>query len=161
MKAIQFETYGDSSVLKLTQAEKPQPAEGEILIKIAATTVNPFDMKMRSGSMQKMVPINLPWIPGSDAAGVIEAVGNAVSRLKVGDKVFGGSFGGTYAEYVVVKEENAALIPNNVTLNEAAALEIPLVTSYTFLVEGADLKQGQRVLIHGAAGAVGSVMVQL
>ena len=161
MKTIQFETYGDSSVLKLTQAEKPQPGDGEILIKIAAITVNPFDMKVRSGSMQKMVPINLAWIPGSDAAGTIEAIGSGVSRLKVGDKVFAGSFGGTYAEYVVVKEENAAIIPNNVTLNEAAALEVPLVTSYTFLIEGADLKQGQRVLIHGAAGAVGGIMVQM
>jgi len=161
MKTIQFETYGDSNVLKLTQAEKPQPGNGEILIKIAATTVNPFDMKVRSGSMRQVVPVNLPWIPGSDAAGTIEAVGNGVSRLKVGDKVFAGSFGGTYAEYVVVKEGNAALIPNNVTLNEAAALEVPLVTSYSFLVEGGDLKQDQRVLIHGAAGAVGGVMVQM
>ena len=161
MKTIQFETYGDSSVLQLKQAEKPQPGEGEILIKIAATTVNPFDMKVRSGSMQKVIPLNFPWTPGSDAAGTVEAVGSGVSRLKVGDKVFAGSFGGTYAEYVAVKEENAALIPNNVTLNEAAALEVPLVTSYSFLVEGADLKQGQRVLIHGAAGAVGGVMVQL
>jgi len=161
MKTIQFETYGDSSVLQLKQAEKPQPGEGEILIKIAATTVNPFDMKVRSGSMQKVIPLNFPWTPGSDAAGTVEAVGSGVSRLKVGDKVFAGSFGGTYAEYVAVKEENAALIPNNVTLNEAAALEVPLVTSYSFLVEGGELKQDQRVLIHGAAGAVGGVMVQL
>jgi len=131
------------------------------LIKIAATTVNPFDMKVRSGSMQKVVPVNLPWIPGSDAAGIVDAIGSGVSRLKVGDKVFASTFGGTYAEYVVVKEDNAALIPKNVTLSEAAALIIRLVTSYSFLVEGGDLKQGQRVLIHGAAGAVGGVMVQL
>jgi NADPH:quinone reductase-like Zn-dependent oxidoreductase len=161
MKTIQIETYGDSSVLQLKQADKPQPGDGEILIKTAATTVNPFDMKVRSGSMQKVVPINLPWIPGSDAAGTVEAVGSGVSRLKVGDKVFASSFGGTYAEYVVIKEDSAALIPKNVTLNEAAALIIPLVTSYSFLVQGGELKQGQRVLIHGAAGAVGGVMVQL
>ncbi|MCO5950209.1 NADP-dependent oxidoreductase [Mucilaginibacter flavidus] len=161
MKTIQIETYNDSSVLQLKQADKPQPGDGEILIKIAATTVNPFDIKVRSGSMQQVVPVNLPWIPGSDAAGTVEAVGSGVSRLKVGDKVFASSFGGTYAEYVVVKEGSAALIPKNVTLNEAAALIIPLVTSYSFLVEGGELKQGQRVLIHGAAGAVGGVMVQL
>jgi len=161
MKTIQIETYGDSSLLQLKQADKPQAGDGEILIKIAATTVNPFDMKVRSGSMQKVVPVNLPWIPGSDAAGTVEAVGGGVSRLKVGDKVFASSFGGTYAEYVVVKEDSAALIPKNVTLNEAAALIIPLVTSYSFLVQGGELKQGQRVLIHGAAGAVGGVMIQL
>src|SRR5689334_8569128 len=100
MKTIQIETYGDSGVLQLKQTDKPQPGDGEILIKIAATTVNPFDMKVRSGSMQKVVPVNLPWVPGSDAAGTVEAVGSGVSRLKVGDKVFASSFGGTYAEYV-------------------------------------------------------------
>lgn len=161
MKTIQFDRYGDSGVLELKQADKPQPGEGEILIKIAATTVNPFDMKVRSGSMQKVVPINLPWIPGSDAAGTIEAAGSGVSRLKVGDKVFTNSFGGTYAEYLVVAEDRAALIPNNVTLNEAAALVVPLVTAYSFLVEGGELKPGQRVLIQGSAGGVGGIMVQL
>ncbi|MDB5087695.1 MAG: quinone reductase [Mucilaginibacter sp.] len=161
MKVIQFETYGDSGVLQLKQADKPQAGENEILIKVAATTVNPFDMKVRSGSMQKMIPLNLPWIPGSDAAGTIEAVGSGVSRLKVGDKVFATTFGGTYAEYVVVKEEQAALIPKNVSLPEAAALSIPIVTSYTFLVQGGELKNGQRILIHGAAGGVGGIMVQM
>jgi len=161
MKAIQFETYGDSGVLQLKQTEKPQPGENEILIKVAATTVNPFDMKVRSGSMQKMVPINLPWTPGSDVAGSIEAVGVGVSRLKVGDEVFATTFGGTYAEYVIVKEAQAALIPKNVSLPEAAALAVPIVTSYTFLVQGGELKAGQRVLIHGAAGGVGGIMVQM
>jgi NADPH:quinone reductase-like Zn-dependent oxidoreductase len=161
MKVIQFETYGDSGVLQLKQADKPQPGNNEVLIKVAATTVNPFDMKVRSGSMQKMIPINLPWIPGSDAAGTIEAVGSAVSRLKVGDKVFATTFGGTYAEYVVIKEDQVALIPKNATLPEAAALAVPIGTSYSFLVEGGDLKAGQRVLIHGAAGGVGGIMVQM
>ncbi|ASU33972.1 NADP-dependent oxidoreductase [Mucilaginibacter xinganensis] len=161
MKAIQFETYGDSGVLQLKEVNKPQPGENEILIKVAATTVNPFDMKIRSGSMQKMIPLNLPWIPGSDAAGTIEAAGSGVSRLKVGDQVFASTFGGTYAEYVVVKEEQAAPIPNNVSLSEAAALAIPLVTSYSFLVQGGEVKAGQKVLIHAAAGAVGGVMVQM
>ncbi|MDP9078503.1 MAG: NADP-dependent oxidoreductase [Bacteroidota bacterium] len=161
MKAIQFDTYGDSGVLQLKEINKPQPGENEILIKVAATTINPFDMKVRSGSMQKIIPLNLPWVPGSDVAGRIEATGSGVSRLKVGDEVFGSTFGGTYAEYVVIKEESAALIPNNVSLPEAAALVIPIVTSYTFLVTGGELKEGQRVLIHGAAGAVGGIMVQI
>jgi NADPH:quinone reductase-like Zn-dependent oxidoreductase len=161
MKAIQFETYGDSGVLQLKEVEKPQPGENEILIKVAATTVNPFDMKIRSGSMQKMVPVNLPFIPGSDAAGTVEAVGSGVSRLKVGDKVYATTFGGTYAEYIVIKEEQSALIPANGSLPEAAALAVPLVTSYSFLVEGGELQEGQRVLIHGAAGGVGGIMVQM
>lgn len=161
MKAIQFETYGDSDVLQIREIDKPQPGENEILIKVAATTVNPFDMKIRSGSMQKMIPLKFPWTPGSDVAGKIEIVGKGVSRLKVGDEVFGTTFGGTYAEYVVIKEESATLIPKNVSLPEAASLAVPIVTSYTFLVAGGDLKAGQQVLIHGASGAVGGIMVQI
>jgi len=161
MKTIQYNAFGDSSVLQLVQVDKPSPKGGEILIKIAATTVNPIDMKVRSGYMQKIIPLNFPITPGSDVGGTIEAVGANVSRLKVGDKVFANTFGGTYAEYVVLKEEQAAWIPKNVGLIEAASLAVPLVTSYTFLVLGGEVKPGQRVLIHGAAGGVGSIMVQM
>ena len=161
MKAIQYEGYGDSSVIHLNQVDKPQPKEKEILIKVAATTVNPFDMKLRSGMFQKEIPVNMPYLPGSDVSGTIEAVGAEVSRLKVGDKVFATTFGGTYAEYVVVKEDQVALIPKNVSPNEAASLAVPLVTAYTFLVQGGEVKSGQRVLIHGAAGGVGTIMVQM
>ena len=161
MKAIQYTAYGDSGVIKLNEVDKPQPNENEILVKVGATTVNPFDMKVRSGAMQKQVPVDLPYTPGSDLAGTVEAVGSGVSRLKVGDKVFASTFGSTYAEYVVLKEDQTAVIPNNVSMNEAAALAVPLVTSYSFLVEGGELKAGQHVLIHGAAGGVGGVMVQM
>jgi NADPH:quinone reductase-like Zn-dependent oxidoreductase len=161
MKAIQYTAFGDSGVIQLNEVEKSQAKENEILIKIASTTVNPFDMKVRSGAMQKQIPVNLPYTPGSDVAGTVEAVGSGVSRLKVGDKVFASSFGGTYADYVVLKEEQAAVIPNNVSMNEAVALAVPLVTAYSFLVEGGNVKAGQRVLIHGAAGGVGNVMVQM
>jgi len=161
MKAMQFTAFGGSEVIQLNEVDKPQPKENEILIKIAATTVNPIDMKVRSGNMQKMMPVNLPYTPGSDVAGEVAAIGSGVSRLKTGDKVFASTFGGTYAEYVVLKEEQAAVIPDNVGFNEAASLAVPLVTSYSFLVEGGDLKAGQRVLIQGASGGVGSIMVQM
>jgi NADPH:quinone reductase-like Zn-dependent oxidoreductase len=161
MNAIQYTAYGDSSVIHLNQVDKPQPKENEILIKVAATTVNPFDMKIRSGFLKEQIPVNMPYLPGTDVSGIIEAVGSGVSRLKVGDKVFASTFGGTYAEYAVVKEEQAALIPKNVSLNEAASLAVPLGTAYTFLVQGGEVKAGQKVLIHGAAGGVGSIMVQM
>jgi NADPH:quinone reductase-like Zn-dependent oxidoreductase len=161
MKAIQYSAYGDSGVIHLSQVDKPQARENEILIKVAATSVNPFDMKLRSGMFQKDLPLNMPYLPGSDVSGTIEAVGSGVSRLKVGDKVFATTFGGTYAEYVAVKEENAALTPKNVSLIEAVSLAVPLVTGYTFLVHGGEVKAGQKVLIHGAAGGVGSTMVQM
>lgn len=161
MIAIEYKAYGDSGVLELKQADKPQPKENEILIKVAATTVNPMDMKIRSGVMEKQLPLTFPFIPGLDVAGTIEEVGANVSRLKKGDQVFATTLGGTYAEYVVLNEEQAALIPKNTSTNEAAALAIPLVTAYTFLVQEAQLKAGQRILIQGAAGAVGGVMVQM
>lgn len=161
MKVAQFTAFGDSTVIKLNQVDQPQPKENEILIRIAATTVNPIDMKVRSGAMQKIMPVNLPFTPGSDVAGTIEAVGRGVSRLKVGEKVFASTFGQTYAGYVVLKEEQTAVMPKNVGFNEAASLAVPLVTSYSFLVEGGALKAGQRVLIHGASGGVGSIMVQM
>ncbi len=161
MKAMQFTAFGDSGVIQLNQVDQPQPQENEILIKVAATTVNPFDIKVRSGSMQKIIPVSLPFTPGSDVAGTVEAIGSGVSRLKVGDKVFASTFGGTYAEYVALKEDQTALIPNNIGFDEAASLAVPLGTSYSFLVEGGELKAGQHVLIHGASGGVGSIMVQM
>src|ERR1700750_565998 len=107
MKAIQYSAYVDSSVIHLTQVDTPQPKENDLLIKIAASTVNPFDMKLRSGMFKGQIPVNMPYTPGSDVSGTIEAVGSGVSRLKVGDKVFASTSGGTYAEYVAVKEDNA------------------------------------------------------
>ena len=161
MKAVEYVAFGKSNVLELKQVDKPGIKEDEVLIKIKATTVNPLDMKIREGYMQKMIPVQLPFIPGSDAAGVIEAIGSKVTRLKVGDEVFTTSFGGSYAEYIAVKEEQVALKPSNVSFNEAASLAVPFATAYNVLVEIGALKAGQKILIHGAAGAVGGVMVQM
>lgn len=158
---MQFTAFGDSGVIQLNQVDQPQPNENEVLIKIAATTVNPIDMKVRSGFMQKIMPVTLPYIPGSDVGGTVAAIGSGVSRLKAGDKVFANTFGGTYAEYVVLKEDQTALIPSNIGFDEAASLAVPLATSYSFLIEGGELKADQRVLIHGASGGVGSIMVQM
>jgi NADPH:quinone reductase-like Zn-dependent oxidoreductase len=107
------------------------------------------------------MPITLPYIPGSDVSGIVEAVGNKVSRNKAGDKVYATTYGGTYAEYISLNEEQVAIIPNNISVNEAAALAIPLTTAYTLLVEAGTLQKGQKVLIHGASGGVGSIMVQM
>jgi NADPH:quinone reductase-like Zn-dependent oxidoreductase len=161
MKAIQYTSFGNSGVLELKQVSKPVCKEDEVLIKITATTVNPFDMKIRSGNMQKIVPVQLPFIPGSDVVGTVEAVGRDVKRIKTGDEVFSTTLGGAYAEYVAIKEERVALKPGNVSANEAAALVVPLNTSYSVLIEAAQVQAGQRVLIHGASGGIGSVLVQM
>jgi len=161
MKAIQYAAFGHSDVLQLAQAEKPAPKENEVLIKIIATTVNPMDMKLREGYLQKQVPIQFPFLPGLDVSGIIEAVGDKVTLFKVGDEVFATTMGGTYTEYVTLNEGQIALKPNNLSLNEAAALAVPLTTTYTLLIEEVQIKAGDRLLIHGAAGAVGAVMLQM
>lgn len=160
MKAIQYMAFGDSKVIHLNEVEKPLPKEDEVLIKVAAVSVNPMEIKFRTGALQQHMPITLPYIPGLDLAGTIEAVGSKVSRLKAGDKVFGTSHGGTYAQYVALKENNVGILPYNTDFNEGAALAVPLVTAYTFLIDGGNLKAGQRVLIHGASGGVGSIVLQ-
>src|SRR5665213_458199 len=161
MKAIQYKAFGKSDVLQLNETDKPTIQENEVLIKIEAITVNPLEMKIREGYLQQAMPITLPYTPGSDVSGIVEAVGNRVSRIKVGDKVYATNYGGTYAEYISLNEEQVAIIPTNISLNEAAALAIPLTTAYTLLIEAGQLQKSQKVLIHGASGGVGSIMVQM
>lgn len=94
MKAIQYNAFGDSSVLELVQKQQPSISNGnDVLIRVKATTVNPLDMKIRSGYVQKIYPVQMPFTPGLDAAGVVEAVGNVVTRFKVGDEVMASSMG--------------------------------------------------------------------
>ena len=161
MKAIQFNSYGDSSVLQLEEIDKPVPKTHEVLIKVVATTINPFDIKNRSGAMKAFIPITFPHIPGTDASGMVESIGSAVTRIKVGDLVFATAAHGTYAEYVCINEATVALIPDHVSLNEAAALAVPLNTAYSILVETGHLQPNERVLIHGAAGGVGTIVLQM
>ncbi len=161
MKAIQYTAFGGSDVIHLNEIEVPTITDNEVLIKAAAVTVNPADIKFRTGSFQQRMPIQLPFIPGLDVAGTVLAVGSQITRFKVGDQVYGGRFGGTFAEFVALNEENIGLIPVNVSLNEAAALVVGVVTAYSFLIEYGDIKPGQRLLIQGVAGGTGSTVLQL
>ena len=161
MKAIVYTEFGNSDVIKVIETEKPNIKDDEVLIKSSAVSVNPADIKYRKGLMQQRLPVQLPYIPGLDVAGTIEVVGSNVSRLKVGDKVFGGKHGNNYAEYVSLKENDTAIIPANVNFNEAASLVVPLVTSYSFLIENGEVKKGQRLFIQGISGGTGQVMLQM
>ena len=111
--------------------------------------------------MQQRLPVQLPYTPGLDVAGTIEAIGENVTRLRVGDKVFGGKHGNNYAEYVSLKESDTSIIPSNISLNQAAALVVPLVTAYSFLIENGDVQKGQRLLIQGITGGTGQIMLQM
>lgn len=161
MKAIQYTAFGHSDVLQFTEIAKPTFKENEVLVKISAATVNPIDMKIREGYLQKVMPVVFPFTPGSDVAGIVESIGSKVTRIKIGDEVYATTFGGTYAGYITLKEDQVALKPHNITFIEAAALAVPLTTSYTLLIDAAQLKTGQKILIQGAAGGVGSIMVQI
>jgi len=161
MKAIQFTEFGHSDVLKLIETDLPAFNENEVLIKVSATTVNPLEMKIREGYFQKIMPIEFPYIPGADVSGIVESVGSKVTRIKPGDEVYATTYGSTYAGYTTLNQELVALKPKNITFNEAAALAIPLATSYSLLIESAQLQPGQKILIQGASGGVGSIMVQM
>ena len=161
MKAIVYSAFGSSEVIEVIETEKPTIKEDEVLIKSYAVSVNPADIKYRKGLMQQRLPVQLPYTPGLDVAGTIEAIGENVTRLKVGDKVFGGKHGGNYAQYVSLKESDTSIIPSNISFNEAAALVVPLVTAYSFLIENGEVQKGQRLLIQGTTGGTGQIMLQM
>ena len=161
MKAIVYTEFGDSDVIKVIETEKPSIKDDEVLIKSYAVSVNPADIKYRKGLMQQRLPVQLPYTPGLDVAGIIEAIGANVTRLSVGDKVFGGRHGNNYAQYVALKESDTSIIPANSSFNQAAALVVPLVTAYSFLIENGQVQKGQRLLILGITGGTGQIILQM
>lgn len=172
MKAIVYTKFGSPDVLQLTEIETPTPKDNEILIKIHATTVTSGDCRARSFK----VPFVF-WIPasmtlgfrkpkkailGSELSGEIIAVGKDVTRFKIGDQVFGNTGKGTYVEYVSVPEDGMrAIKPANMTYEEAAGVSFGAFTALSFLRDKAHIQPGQKILINGASGSVGTFAVQL
>jgi NADPH:quinone reductase-like Zn-dependent oxidoreductase len=164
MKAVRVHEYGAPEVLKYEDAPKPTPAAGEVLIRVHAAAINPVDRAIRQGLFKDRIRYHLPMIPGWDVSGVIEAVGPGVTRLKVGDEVYSRpdiGRDGAYADYVVVKESEVALKPKSIDHVNAAAIPLTALTAWQALFNAGKLSAGQTVLIHGAAGGVGSFAVQL
>lgn len=164
MKAIRVKEFGGPEVLKYIEMEEPIPNENEVRIKLFAAGVNPSDAYTRTGTYSR-VP-KLPYTPGADGAGVIDAVGSGVKNLKVGDRVFiATSFAkrntGTYAEKVVCDEECAHILPDFISYEEGASLGVPALTAYRALFQRGKIKPGETVLIHGASGGVGTLAVQM
>ncbi|WP_282055979.1 NAD(P)-dependent alcohol dehydrogenase [Maribacter luteus] len=177
MKAAVYNTYGPPNVLQLTEVDKPQPKENEILIKIYAATVTAGDVRLRASDFPPLfwLPARLIFglfkpkkkILGHELSGTIEAIGKNVTKFKVGDKVFGTTTmlpTGSYAEYICLPEEwkhgVLAIRPDNLGFKEAAALPIGAMTAM-YLLDKASLNKGQKVLVYGASGSVGSYAVQL
>ena len=166
MKAIVYTCYGSPDVLEYADVEKPVPADNEILVKVQAAAVNPLDWHYMRGSpyvMRLMTGLGSPKETrlGADFAGTVEAVGKDVTRYQPGDEVFGGRTG-AYGEYVVVPEDRAlALKPANMSFAQAAAVPVAGVTAIQALRDSGKLEPGQKVLINGASGGVGTFAVQI
>lgn len=166
MKAIVYSRYGSPDVLALQEVEKPRPQANEVLVKVMATAVNQADNHILSGSLRFSTGLFRPRQPilGSDVAGVVEAVGPDVKQFQVGDAVFGdlSALGrGGFAEYVAVPEAVLVLKPATLTFPQAAAVPMTAVTALQGLRNKGELQAGERVLINGASGGVGTFAVQI
>lgn len=163
MKALILKSHNTPFVLE--EIEKPEPAAGQVLVKIVASGINPLDLKIKSGAAVH-AEVTLPAILGIDMAGLVEAVGEGVTCFNVGDEVYGMVGGvaglpGTLAEYISVDADLLARKPRNLSFREAAALPLITITAWEGLVDRAKVSKGQTVLVHGGAGGVGHVAVQL
>lgn len=148
----------------LTQCEMPDPqlGPGQVLVAIAATSVNPLDFKLRDGEFKAVLPMAMPLILGGDLAGTVIALGAGATRFKIGDEVFGRPDPiGTFAERIAVAETDLALKPVSLNMTEAASLPLVALTAWQVLVERAGLKPGQKILIHAGSGGVGTIAVQI
>ena len=158
MRAVTYHEYGDPSVLRVDDVPEPPAGPGQVRIRVQAASINPIDWKFRAGFLQEAIPLQLPAIPGRDAAGVVDEVGAGVTGVDLGDRVFGLSEGGTAAEYAVLT--GWALVPEAWTVEQAAAAGVAAETAIRVLdLLGVDA--GRTLLIEGAAGGVGSAAVQI
>ena len=160
MKAIRVSEYGGPSVLKLEDVPSPQPGPNQVLVRNHAVGVNPVDTYLRA-NVDNRGP-KLPYTPGSDSAGVVEAVGTGVTTVKPGDRVYvGGTVSGAYAELSLCEAIQVHPLPANVTFAQGAAMNIPYATAYHALFHRGHGDAGEMVLVHGASGGVGIGAVQL
>ena len=162
MKAVVAHEYGGPEVLKFEEVPRPEPKEDEALVRVIASGVNPADPLTLSGKYAKEFGTHLPLIPGYDIAGAVEKTGAKITKLKLGDAVYGyPTFGGGWADYVIVKEWEVAAKPKSLNFVEAAAVPMGALTAWQALVDVAKLQPGQSILIHGGSGGVGSFAMQI
>lgn len=160
MKAILVRAFGGPEVLKLEDVPTPKPTAGQVLVRIHAAGVNPYDTYMRAGTYAVKPP--LPYTPGSDGAGLVEAVGEGVKKVKPGDRVYTAkTISGAYAEYALALEEQVHRLPAKISFSQGAGVWVPYGTAYHALVHSAEAHASETVLVHGASGGVGSAAVQM
>ncbi len=164
MKTASISVFGGPEVVTLHNLDLSKPGVDEVLVRVEAASVNPLDLKIMAGYMQPVFPVELPYIPGTDFSGIVSSVGERVTHLKPGDRVFGRNTptaGGAFARQLIIAATELCLIPASMSFEQAAALPTTFGTAQQALFEVGQLKPGQRVLIHGGAGGVGSMAVQL
>ncbi|MFG1811996.1 NADP-dependent oxidoreductase [Streptomyces sp. NPDC049040] len=158
-KGIVFTEFGPADVLHPAEIDVPEPGPGQVRIAVRAAGVNPLDHKIRAGYMNQVFTVELPHVPGVEASGVVESVGEGVSGLTAGQEVFGPTVSGAYAELALAEAVRLAVKPSDLGFPEAAALPVGAETAYrTLQVLG--VRGGETLLVHGAAGGVGSLAVQ-
>lgn len=165
MRAMIIEQTGGPEVFQFSEIPTPEPGPGQILVKIAYAGVNPADWKNRQGMLAQYRPYVFPYIIGFDAAGVVAALGEGVTEFVVGDRVFtptnhGQGGQGSYAEYAIASVDRVAIIPDNLTFAQAAALPVAALTAWQALFLRGDVRADQSILIHGGSGGLGSFAVQ-
>lgn len=163
MKAIRIHSYGNGDTLRYEDAPVPEPGAGDVRIRVHAAAVNPVDWKIREGYLSTFLEYSMPLTLGWDVSGVVDALGDGVSSLAVGDAVYSRpdiARNGAYAEYVVVRASEVATKPSSLSHVEAAAVPLAALTAWQGLFDHAKLGKGERVLIHAGAGGVGSFAVQ-
>jgi NADPH:quinone reductase-like Zn-dependent oxidoreductase len=158
VRAVRYSQYGGPEVLGVADVEEPHAGPGQIRVAVRAASVNPIDWKIRSGALAQTMPVDLPQIPGRDAAGVVDEVGDGVEHVAAGDEVFGFTVGFGAAEYALL--DGFARKPDGMSWEEAAGIPVAAETSVRAL-ELVGLNEGQTVLINGAAGGVGTAAVQI
>jgi len=164
MKAFIVDRYGSADHVQFSEVPYPKMHEDDALIQIHAAGVNPLDSKIRDGEFKLLLPYRLPLILGNELAGIVVRVGSRVGRFKPGDEVYARPDKnriGTFAEFITVREDDLAIKPRNLTMEEAASIPLVGLTAWQALIEMGQLKKGQKVLIHAGSGGVGTFAIQL
>jgi NADPH:quinone reductase-like Zn-dependent oxidoreductase len=164
MKAFTLDKYGSNDHVRAADVPEPALREDDVLVEIHAASINGLDAKIRDGKVKPILPYRLPLILGNDLAGVVVRVGSKVERFKPGDEVYARPDQhriGTFAELIAIKQDDVALKPTGLTMDEAASLPLVALTAWQALIERAALKPGQKVLIHAGSGGLGSIAIQL
>jgi NADPH:quinone reductase-like Zn-dependent oxidoreductase len=164
MKAFVVERYGNADTVHASDVPDPQVGAHDVLVRIHAASVNPVDLKIRDGDLKTILPLRAPFVLGNDLAGTVVAVGACVTRFAAGDEVYAHpdqNRMGTFAEFIAIQQDDVAAKPVTLSMEEAASIPLVGLTAWQALVERADLRPGQKVLIHAGAGGVGTFAIQL